>query len=91
MKKNTYYTEIVSELQELHALHPSLSFGQHIASLSYEYGDLWGISDKELAFALCKYRTTLEIDSPHKESDIQDIIKEGMSLDTILEQEEEEY
>ena len=90
MKKPQQYNDIIVILQKLKHSHPSLSMGQHISSIVYEYGDIWGLSDKEFLFALQKYKTSLELDFEHSPSDIEDIIKQGMHLDTILEEQEEE-
>ena len=90
MKKTQQYNDIIIILQGLKHSHPSLSMGQHISSIVYEYGDVWGLSDKEFLFALQKYKTSLELDFEHSSSDIEDIIKQGMHLDTILEEQEEE-
>jgi hypothetical protein len=48
------------------------------------------MTDKELVFALEKYKTEIEMDIPHTdESEIDKIIKEGMDLDNILKEEED--
>ena len=49
------------------------------------------ITDKELAFVLSKYKSEIEMDVPHTdESELEKIIKEGMDLDNILKEEEED-
>jgi hypothetical protein len=63
--------------------------GRHLATALDEYGDIWGITDKELAFALTKYKNQLEMDIPHTdEKEIDDIIKQAMDLDNILKEED---
>lgn len=84
MKKNQHYNEAISVLQELKKTHPSLTLGQTLSFIVYEYGDVWGLSDKEFLFALEKYKASLELDFEHSSSDIDDIINDAMDLDNIL-------
>jgi hypothetical protein len=92
MSKKTHYTEVISILQELNKDFPTYNVGRHLATALDGYGDIWGITDKELAFALSKYKTEIEMDIPHADdSELEKIIKEGMDLDNILKEEEEEY
>ena len=91
MSKKTHYTEVINILQELHSDFPTYNIGRHLATALADYGDIWGITDKELAFALSKYKTEIEMDVPHTDdSELEKIIKEGMDLDNILKEEEEE-
>ena len=91
MSKKTPYTEVISILQELHKSFPTYNVGRHLATALDGYGDIWGITDKELAFALSKYKTEIEMDVPHTdESELEKIIKEGMDLDNILKEEDDE-
>jgi len=55
--------------------------------------DMWGITDREILFALEKYKAQLEMDIPHTDDDeIDQIIKEGMNLEDILkDQDGEDY
>ena len=62
--------------------------GRHLSTALADYGDFWGISDKELLFALSKYKSQLDMDFPHVEEEIDIIIKEGQNLDTILKEED---
>ena len=65
--------------------------GKHLATALDEYGDVWGITDRELLFALEKYKAQLEMDVPHTDDDELDkIIKDGMNLDDILKEEDGE-
>ena len=92
MSKKNYYNSIIHTLQELHKEFPDYNMGRHIATALDEYGDIWGMTDKELAFAMDKYKTKLEMDIPHTdESELDKIIKEGMDLDNILKEEDEDY
>jgi hypothetical protein len=67
--------------------------GRHLATALDEYGDIWGLTDKEILFALDKYKSQLELDVPHTDdSELDQIIKDGMNLDDILkEQDGEDY
>lgn len=85
------FAQIVQTLLELKKQHPSYTFGRHIATAFSDYGDLWGVSDKEILFALDKYKTELELDLPHTEKDeLDEIIKGGMNLHISLEEEFED-
>jgi hypothetical protein len=65
--------------------------GRHIATALDEYGDVWGLSDREILFALEKYKSELDMDVPHTdESEIDQIIKEGMNLENILKEDDGE-
>ena len=67
--------------------------GRHLSTILDEYGNIWGITDKELAFALEKYKAKLDMDIPHTDdSELENIIREGMDLDNILKEDDgEEY
>lgn len=87
------YNQILSMLHDLHASYPSYNLGRHIATALDEYGDVWGMTDKEFLFALEKYKSQLDMDVKHvtyNDEDIDDILKQGMNLDDILKEEEEE-
>jgi hypothetical protein len=81
---NDYY-RVLGLLQQLHTSYPNYNMGRHIATALDEYGDVWGLTDKELFFALEKYMAELDMDVPHEdESEIDRIIKDGMDLENIL-------
>ena len=89
MSKN-HYNQVITTLQELHKSYPTYNMGRHLATALDEYGDIWGMTDKELSYALDKYKGELDMDVPHTdESEIDKIIKDGMDLDNILKEEEE--
>jgi hypothetical protein len=76
MSKKTPYIEVVTILQELNKSFPTYNLGRHLATALSDYGDIWGMTDKELVFALEKYKTEIEMDVPHTdESEIDKIIK----------------
>jgi len=86
MKKNkpNHYTDIVKVLLELKTLYPSYNMGRHLSTIIDEYGDVWGLSDKELLFAITKHKATMELDVPHEtcEEDINQILQDGLNLNT---------
>ena len=89
MSKKTHYTEVINILQELNKNFPTYNLGRHLATALDGYGDIWGITDKEFAFALSKYKTEIEMDIPHAdENELEKIIKEGMDLENILKEED---
>lgn len=90
-KKPNLYQEIIDVLLELKALYPSYSMGKHISTALDDYGDIWGLSDKEILYALTKYKATLEMDVPHEtdEEEIDEIIKDGLSLSLSIEEDED--
>ena len=89
MSSKNYYNQVIHTLQELHKNYPTYNLGRHLATALDEYGDTWGITDKEMAFALDKYKSQLDMDIPHTdESEIDRIIKDGMDLDNILKEED---
>jgi hypothetical protein len=64
--------------------------GRHISTALDEYSDVWGVSDKEFLYAIQKYEIELNIDGPHiDDEEIEEIIKDGMNLDSMFEEEEE--
>ena len=84
-KKATYYNQAIHLLQELKKLYPGYSMGLHLSMALAEYGDTWGLSDKELVFALEKHKLEMEMDiAPDK--DLDKIIKDGEDLDKLFEE-----
>jgi hypothetical protein len=85
IKKPKYYNQVLKILQQLQQGYPTYNIGRHISTALADYGDFWGISDKEFLFALRKYKSQLEMDVPHSDDgEIDTIIKEAMDLDNIL-------
>jgi hypothetical protein len=90
MKKSSYYQQILQVLDTLNSNYPAYNMGRHLATALDEYGDLWGISDREMLFALEKYKAQLEMDIPHTDdNELDQIIKDGMNLDDILKEDED--
>lgn len=93
-RKINYYSQIIATLNELHKMFPTYNLGKHLSTALDGHGDVWGMSDKELLYVLNKYKTELELDGPHPSSDkeIEAIIREGLNLDYLMEEEDgEEY
>lgn len=94
MRKASFYSQIVKLLQELHTSYPHYNMGRHLATALDGYGDVWGLTDKELLFALDKYKAQLDMDVPHvDEKEIDEIVREASDLQNILNEEDngEEY
>lgn len=93
MRRPNYYNQAIHILQQLHTAYPEYNMGKHLATALDGYGDVWGVSDKELVFALEKYKMQLDMDVPHTdEKELDQIIKDGMNLDDILkDQDGEDY
>jgi len=88
MKQPNYYRQIIQTLGRLHKAHPYYNMGQHI-STAVDGSDLWGVPDKELFFSLQRYEASLEMDVNHNEEEIEAIIKDGMNLERLFEEEED--
>jgi hypothetical protein len=89
-KPNDYY-RVLALLQQLHISYPNYNMGRHIATALDGYGDVWGLTDKEILFALEKYKAELDMDVPHTdESELDQIIKDGMNLENILKEQDGE-
>jgi len=93
MKQPNYYSTIITTLASLKELHPTYNMGRHLSTVLDECGDVWGLSDRELSFALSKYAKQLELDPPHSDEDIDIIIKGAMNLTSysLLEDPEDAY
>lgn len=88
-KKPNYYSQILTLLSDLHKSFPSYNLGKHL-STALDGQDVWGMSDKSLLYALTKYKTELELDMPHSSPrEIEDIIRGGLNLDSLLEEDED--
>jgi hypothetical protein len=88
-RKTSYYNQAMHILQDLHKSYPEYNMGRHIATALDGYGDVWGLSDKELTFLLGKYKTRLDLDIPHvSDNDIDEIMRGGMDLDSLFKDED---
>lgn len=88
MKHPNYYRQILKALERLHKAHPTYNMGRHLAT-ALDESNLWGLDDKELLFALQKYEIELNIDYAHTD-EIEEIIKDGMNLERLFLDEEED-
>lgn len=87
----TIYDQILANLKELKEEFPSYNMGRHLDTALSEYKDVWGMTDKEMLYALKKYKAQLTLDIPHPdESEIDKIIKDGLNLANILQEDEED-
>lgn len=90
MTKKDCYGEILNVLKELHKAHPNYNMGRHLSTALDGYGDIWGLSNKELLFALRKYKAELEMDVDHSDEEVDQILRDGMDLENILKEEDED-
>jgi hypothetical protein len=83
--KPNYYIEIIGILMELKKEYPNCNIGKHISTALDDYGDIWGLPDKEVLYAFTKYKATLEMDVHRETNDeeLEQIIKDGMNLKDI--------
>ena len=88
-KQPNYYRQIIQTLVRLQKAYPTYNIGRHISTAMDEYTDVWGVSDREFLYAIQKYEIELNIDGPHiDDEEIEEIIKDGMNLDSMFEEEE---
>jgi len=88
-KQPNYYRQIIQTLIRLQKAYPTYNMGRHISTAMDEYTDVWGVNDREFLYAIQKYEIELNIDGPHiDDEEIEEIIKDGMNLDSIFEEEE---
>lgn len=88
-KRATPYNQAVQILHDLKKEYPNNTLGQHIATALGDYGDIWGISDKEFVFALEKYRAEMELNIV-SDTEVDKIVKDAENLDKMF-LEEEDY
>jgi len=84
-RKANMYNQVLNVLKELHKTHPHFNMGRHLSTALDGYGDVWGVTDKELLYALEKYKNELEF---NKLEDIEFILKDGADLDNMLMEED---
>jgi hypothetical protein len=87
-RKPNYYKQILNVLEDLQKNHPAYNIGRHI-STALDGSDIWSISDKDFLQRLKDYRAELDSDVIH-EDDVDLIIKQGLDLSHILDEEEED-
>jgi hypothetical protein len=90
-KNDALYNQALTILKRLHTKYPNFTLGRHLSVAFSDYGDLESVSPKEFVFGLEKYEAELEIESPIAgEDELNKIISDGMNLDHILDEDEEE-
>lgn len=82
----TYYDRSLTILRRLKQTIPEISLGKHL-SRALDESVIENLSDKMLFNRLNDYLSELESDVSHTE-DIEQIIKDGMNLEHILDNEE---
>lgn len=86
-KATNYYRECLRIFENLYATHPTFSLGRHIATALSDYGDIWGLTNKELLFALRKYEAEIELNhnmhTSHKDF-VDKVVKDAANLDELL-------
>jgi len=87
-----YGKKFTDLLLQLKKKYPTFSHPRNISTAFSDYGDFWGMSDKEACFALEKYITELELDASNVASDdyVDKILEDGKHLFDNKEEEEED-
>lgn len=77
-----YKSKFIELIKELSSSYPSYGLGKHLSTALADYGDFWSISDKELCFAIEKYKAELDLDIQHIVSDdyLKDILEDAEHL-----------
>lgn len=86
-----YYRETLKILEDLHNSHPSFSLGRHLSTALSDYGDVWGMTNKEMLYALQKYQAEVEMNNVKAfshEQFVDRVIKDAMDIDNILRDED---
>jgi len=89
-KKPTAYNQAIHLLQDLKKTHPTYTLGQHVSTALADYGDAWGISDKEFVFALEKYQSELEYNTVD-DTEVEKIVRDAQDLTKLFKDEEDGY
>ena len=79
-------------LDELHGAYPTFGIGRHLSTALSDYGDPWGMTDKEILFALKKYQEELSLDIQQVASEdyVKKIVEDAADLTHILDSEDDE-
>lgn len=93
MKQPNYKKKLISILEELSRNYPSFGTGRHISTALADYGDFWGITDKEFCFALERYQTQLDLDGNNIAAIdyVDKIVEDAKHLFDPKPEDEEEY
>lgn len=80
MKANSeHFKGVIHILKELNKTYPNQGLARHIHEATLEYGNLWGLGDKEFHFALTKYKAELDLNIVDQK-EVDEILRDGMSL-----------
>lgn len=96
MRKRTgeqgFYKKAIELMENLYVSHPHYTLGRHLSTALADYGDFWGITNKEFCFALEKYAAELELDGQEISSEayVNNIVEDAKHLFENIEEEEEE-
>lgn len=93
MSTINYYKECLKILDNLHKSHPSFSLGRHLSTALSDYGDVWGMPNKEFLYALRKYEAEMELNNGKASSHekfVDKIVKDAMDIDNLLNEEDQE-
>jgi hypothetical protein len=90
-RKPNYHKQIIALLEDLCKTYPEYNMGRHLSTALDGYGEAWGLPDKEFVFLLEKYKTRMELDIPHiaDNEELDQILREGMDLDSLFKEEED--
>lgn len=87
----SYYLRSLDLLEKLNKSYPKHSLCKHLSIAFMDYKDLWDVSDKVFFTTLEEYLIELDSDVKHNEEEIEKIINDGLHLNSILEEDEEDY
>lgn len=79
----TIHSQILETLRQLKVKYPNQGIGKHFSEALLDYPNYWGMSDKELLFALERYVLELEENNPPPEQELQQLIEDSSSLDKL--------
>lgn len=85
MSKSQSHTLILTILRDLKVKYPNQGLGRHLSTIFSDYPNYWGMSDKELLFALEKYVLELEENTLPPERELEKLIDESSSIDRLRE------
>lgn len=87
-----YKKKFIDLLHQLQKDYPTFGLGRHLYTALADYGDFWGITDKELCFALEKYQSELALETHNIVSDdyLKDIVEDAKHLFDNKEEEDPE-
>jgi len=84
------YKGILSVLKKLHTAEPNINFGRHI-STAVSQGNLFSFSDDVILEKLEDYLIQCDLKKPESEKDLEKILKDGLNLHQVLEEDSDDY